>query len=468
MPLLSLLLSWAPAVAAEPAAAPSADDRPHVVLISMDTTRADALSAYGGLPGFEGQVTTPHLDQLAADGIRFERFYTHAPTTLSSHTTMMTGLDPHGHAVVRNGFPLLPDTKTLAQRLGEAGYDTIAVLGAAPLEAAMGLNRGFRVYDDDVDDLLGVVYQRRAEAVVDLALSHVDSRQDGPLFLFVHLYDPHAPYEAPAPFTDRFTDPAYDGPHRDPSHALRPLIAQMEAGTADPAHIRFINGRYLGEVAYMDHHVGRLLDGLQQRGILDRALLVATADHGENLEERPRLAWSHGSDVGLGVMRVPLIVRGFGMPLAERAVVRRQAGMAGLARTIEEVLGLPPALGADAHPFLELLRPGPVLDDDGWPDRPTRPVLLEATKPRSLEPDSGWNNRTFFRGVLAGDHGAYAAPCYDLPWTFFDGLGAPSDQALLPLFSGLMARFDARAPERREAEMAPATIRALQALGYLD
>ena len=112
---------------------------PLVLLVSLDTTRADALSCYGALPGLgpTDPPMTPNIDAIAAEGARFEHFYANAPTTLSSHATMLTGLDPHGHAIVRNGFPLDPKHPTLQERLEAAGYDTIAVLGSAALESAI-------------------------------------------------------------------------------------------------------------------------------------------------------------------------------------------------------------------------------------------------------------------------------------------------------------------------------------------
>src|SRR5262249_52116767 len=153
---------------------------------------------YGIPPGpYRGAAeTTPNVDALAAVGVRFDAFFAHAPSTLSSHASMMTGLDPHGHGVVRNGFPLGPDTPTLAERLRDDGYDTVAVVGSAALESAMGLSRGFRVYDDQQSVYLGPEYQSPAKEVVKRALAAVDSRPDPsqPMFLFVHFYDAHAPY----------------------------------------------------------------------------------------------------------------------------------------------------------------------------------------------------------------------------------------------------------------------------------
>ena len=440
---------------------------PNLVLISLDTTRADALSCYGTPPGLPTPTTpiTPHIDALARDGARFERFFANAPTTLSSHATMFTGLDPHGHAIVRNGFPLEDIHPTLSMRLFDAGYDTVAIVGSSALESAMGLDRGFRVYDDAVGDLVGMVYQDPAARVVERTLERVDGRDnDKPLFLFVHFYDAHAPYAAPEPYLDRFTDPAYDGTWKDGSTKYKPLIEQITAGTADPADVAFVAGRYAGEVSYVDAQVGRLIDALSARGLLDEALVVVTADHGENLTDFPFFAYSHGSDVGQGVMHVPLVMRGYDIPFAERAVIARQASMSGLAVTLERALGLTASL--PGHPFWNLVRPGPVWDIDGWPERPTRPAFVEATRPRSLEPETGWNNGLFFRGVWSGGWGIYGAPIYKEPYTFY-GDAAPGDAAVLPTLEAQLADWDSRAPPRREADLAPATTRALKALGYL-
>ncbi len=449
-------------------AAASALAAPNLVLISMDTTRADAVSCYGTVPGMVADLppVTPRIDAIAAEGVRLEHFYANAPTTLSSHTTMFTGLDPHGHAVVRNGFPIDPEIDTLTQRLQGAGYDTIAVLGSAALESAMGLDRGFSVYDDDVDELVGFVYQDRAENVIDRTLGHLDAREsDKPLFLFVHLYDAHTPYEAPEPYRERFTDPAYVGIWRDASLKYKPLVTQIKEGTADPADVQFVAGRYAGEVGYADAQIGRLVDELERRRLLEDTLLVITADHGENLTDFPFFAYSHGSDVGYGAMHIPLVIRGYGVPVAERAVVKRQASLSGLAATLERAVGLSPTL--PGHGFWDLIRPGPVWDEDGWPERATRPAFLEATRPRSLEPETGWNNRFYFRGIWSGGWGAFGAPIYDLDYDFYDQVTDPQP-AILPTLKAQMAAWDADLPDRQEADQAPATERALRALGYLE
>lgn len=447
-------------------AAALAADRPHLILISLDTTRADALSCDGDPPvPFHDDTPelprTPTLDALAAEGVRFTRFYASTPSTLSSHTTLFTGLDPHEHGVVRNGFTLPADARTLASRLSAEGWQTRAVLGAAALEAGSGIERGFDVWDDASSDLRGLMYQSRADEVVDRALGLVAQRDpDRPLFLFVHLFDAHAPYEPPSPWAERFTA---DPPHpvyADPLAPIRPLVADLAAGRAETSALAAVNGRYLGEVAWMDAQIARLLTGLRAAGLFDGDALVAVVgDHGEVLSEDPLFAWTHGNDVSEGATRVPLILRGYGrVPVAQRAVVRRQASMESLASTLERVLGLDPTFGPD---LIDLIRPGPVLDVQGWPSHPVRPVLQEASRPRELESTTSWNNLPLDRAVLAGGWRLDASPSRGIP-----AHGPP--EPLLPVLVGLLAAWDAAAPAWRPTVTPDHTRRALEALGYVD
>lgn len=443
-------------------------DAPHVVLVSMDTTRADALSCYGEMfrPTRGSGLITPEIDAVAAGGSRFEHFYATAPSTLSSHTTMLSGTDQHRHGVVRNGYPLPDEVVTLPQRLSGEGWDTIAVIGAGALESAMGLDRGFRVYDDEVSTLHGMMYQDNASGVVARTFAALDDRPDpnAPLFLFVHFYDPHTPYVPPKRHRERIVDPAYEGHAVASGASFVALTKAMRARKAPGQDAQRINELYLAEVAYMDEQIGVLLDGLEQRGFLDRALLVLVADHGETLADDPIYAWSHGSYVGHEVMRVPLIMRGYGLPVAQHAVVRRQASMTGLASTIERTIGLPTTLGTD---FADLIQPGPRFDVDGWPGRPTRPVFVEATRPRHAEATDRWNNVTLHRGVFAGGWAAWSAPWRDQPLTFYDHRGVP-ESALMPTLEGLLEGWDAECPPYRTPQMAPSTEAALKALGYLE
>jgi arylsulfatase A-like enzyme len=455
-----MLAVWA----GSPGVAHAAPPQPHIVLISLDTTRADALSCYGQPAEIRRRLPpwTPNIDALAAQGLRFERFYAHAPTTLNSHSSMLTGLDPHQHGVPRNGYPLPDGVPTLSSRLGEAGYQTIGVVGASALAADMGVGRGFDVWDDRVDRQPAKQFEDLAEGVVDRALEDLDAADpDRPLFLFVHMFDAHAPYDAPRGWREHVADSSYKGPFQRVPSLIEAYHRRDQAGRVTAADADYVASRYLSEVAYMDDQVGRLLTELRNRGYLEQAVVVVTADHGESLTELAGFTWSHGYDVSDGSLRVPLIVRAYGVALGGPAVVRRQAGMASLAPTLERIAGLPRTLGT--HPDLwDHVRPGPVWDFDGWPSRPTHTVPHEATRPHVLEAPSGWNNLAFRRAIRAGGAVARSGLRGRQPLQVTDG-----PAGLLPVLAELVRLWDAAAPPRREDTMTDATRAALEALGYL-
>ena len=419
------------------------------MVISLDTTRADALSCYGAPPvgfhdGAPGTPRTPVLDGLAARGLRFARFYAESPSTLASHATLFTGADPHRTGVVRNGFPLGPSLPTLAERLAAQGYATRAVIGAAALSADQGVARGFQVYDDASPSLRGLMYQTPAPEVVERALALTSA--DAPLFLFVHFFDAHAPYEPPSPWAERFRPPGYDGPFLDPEAKVRPLV-----GAPPSADQQAVDGRYLAEVSALDHQVGVLLQGLKERGVLDDALVVVLGDHGEALSDDPIYAWTHGNDVSDGVMQVPLLLEAHGSVVLRRGVVESTAGMHQVAPTLEYLLGLQPTLGP---PLDHLVRPGPVRDQQGWPERPTSVVWMEATRPRDQESETAWNNLPLMRRGVVGPLEVRAYPA----------VGEDAQGPLVPLLEA----WDADTPPHREAAMPEHMVRALKALGYLD
>ena len=262
--------------------APPAAPAPLVLLISVDTTRADDLSCYGG-----PHASTPSLDGLAARGVRFSLALSPAPTTLSAHASLFTGLDAHGTAVLRNGDTLRTDVPVLAERFAAAGWDTIGVAGASAIDRNTGINRGFRLYDDAMDAAVRKRFESSGPDVTARALAALDQRAPGePLFLFVHYYDAHMPWtSAPASFQARFLNPTYTG-HLHPNAASVARVVQqarregLDAADADQAR------RYhLAEVAWADQAIGALLSGLEARGLLADSLIVATADHGESLGE---------------------------------------------------------------------------------------------------------------------------------------------------------------------------------------
>ena len=215
------------------AAPPAPDDaraaaaaRPNIVLISIDTLRSDRLPAYG----YDG-VETPAIDRLAADGVLFERAYTHVNVTLPSHVSVFTGLLPPEHGVRDNsGYRLDEGIPTLAGTLRAEGYATGGFVSSYVLRAGTGVERGFDAYDDGVRFETGRDFgelQRPGLETLDAASDWLGDVGDSPFFLFLHLYEPHAPYNPPPPFADRYDDP-YDGEVAAADAVVGELVRRLE------------------------------------------------------------------------------------------------------------------------------------------------------------------------------------------------------------------------------------------------
>lgn len=282
----------------------------NLVFVTLDTMRADRLGCYG-----DRGAETPNIDGLAHEGVLFEHTTSAVPLTFPSHSTIFTGLLPPHHGVRDNGGFFLEDDKTtLAERLKAAGYATGAFIGAWVLESRWGLAQGFDKYSDKFDLSqykvlsLGTV-QKRGDEVMDDTLSWLDTVKDRRFFAWVHLYDAHAPYDAPEPYRSR--------------HPGQP---------------------YAGEVAYVDHVVGRLVDFLRRNGLLDKSLIVLTGDHGESLGEHSES--THAYFIYNSTTAVPLIVR---TPWGYRGRSRTEVSLADLFPTVLDMLELPPQPGIDGH-----------------------------------------------------------------------------------------------------------------------
>jgi arylsulfatase A-like enzyme/Flp pilus assembly protein TadD len=241
----------------------------NILLVTIDTLRADALGVYGGA------ARTPNLDALASRGLMFTSAHAHAVTTLPSHASILTGLFPTQHAVHDNdGFRLAPSVSTLASRLKAASFSTAAFVGAFPLDSRFGLTTGFDLYDDAYPGTSGgrdfVLPERRADAVVGAANRWLGA-QTGRWFAWVHVFDPHAPYRPPAPF--------------DREYAASP---------------------YLGEVAYTDSALAALISAAMAASGGRPTLVIVTGDHGEGLGDHGEQ--THGLFAYEATLRVPLIV----------------------------------------------------------------------------------------------------------------------------------------------------------------
>jgi arylsulfatase A-like enzyme len=245
-----------------------------VILLTLDTTRADRIGVYGGKA-----VPTPNLDRIADEGVTFEQAMSPVPLTLPAHSSLMTARYPASLGVRHNGIYRLPDEAvTLAERLGEAGWDTAGFVAAYVLNRGFGIEQGFSTYDDvPVNRFAGgedqlFLAERSADEVNEAVFDWLDRRGDGKFFLWVHYYDPHDPYEPPEREGRTLRGEGYDR-----------------------------------EIAYLDACIGDLLDRLETEGVLDRSVLVVAGDHGESLGEHGER--THGLFLYEGAMRIPLLLR---------------------------------------------------------------------------------------------------------------------------------------------------------------
>ncbi len=250
-----------------------ARDRLNLVIVTLDTTRADRIGAYGS-----HEVETPTIDRLASEGVLFEQAVSAAPLTLPAHSSLFTGKFPPEHGVRDNGgFFLGPDQVTLAEVLKGRGYRTGGFVAAYVLASKWGINQGFDTYFDDFDlsQVRAVslsAIQRPANEVLDKALPWIEQSGSAPFFAWIHLYDPHAPYRPPEPFATKYKGHPYNG-----------------------------------EIAFADSQIARLISTLQARGLYDRTVIVVMGDHGESLGDHGESA--HGFFVYNSVTHVPLVIR---------------------------------------------------------------------------------------------------------------------------------------------------------------
>jgi len=397
-------------------------------LISLDTTRADHLGCYGS-----ERVRTPALDRLAAQGVRFADVTAPAPTTLASHTSMMTGTYPPTHGVARNGFVVNAENTMLAEVLRDAGFHTAAFLGSFALERRFDFHQGFAHFDEDFDILAYTGEgspdqdQRRADRVTDAVLAHLDelgeSAQEEQLFLFAHYFDAHAPYAPPAPF-DRMYSQGGEPRTSTNEDLLEAAEAHHQAVLGEPFGLRRAVGQglkrelldapptgplsksellaelYAGEMSFQDAEIARLLDGLAARGLLDETLVVVTADHGETFWEHGDF-WNHGLWLFQTTLHVPLI---FKLPGDEHSgtVIDTPVSLIDLVPTICGLLEVAPPDVVEGHDLAPLWRGEPL--ERG-------PVFSEATQPWSVESRrSAWCNAAKPHCVRDGDWKYIRAP----------------------------------------------------------
>jgi tetratricopeptide (TPR) repeat protein len=393
------------------------DPEQNVLIVTVDTLRADALSSYGG------PAQTPNLDRLASRGARFTFAHAHGVVTLPSHTTILSGLLPYEHGIRDNsGFRVKAGTPTLATRLKPRGFATGAFVGGFPLTKRFGLTPGFDVYDDQMPETRGAIEismpERPADAVVTRAVDWI-GRQSGKFFAWVHVYDPHSPYRPPQDLLSQYSQQPYHG-----------------------------------EVAFVDRALGPLLDRLAS---LPRpTLVIVTADHGESLGEHGEL--THGMFAYEPTLRVPLIVAKVSpaAPQSTGVVIDAPVRLIDLAPTVLD------ALGIEADPALHGASLAAVVNTG---DRADRPSYFEAMTYNLVR---GWAP---LRGVLQARHKYIDLPLpelYDLGGDAHEQnnlVSAQRDRA--QVLVNLLRGYNVAPPNRPGQESADAAA-VLRSLGYVS
>jgi arylsulfatase A-like enzyme len=430
--------------------------KPDIFLVTIDTLRADHVHCYG----YES-IQTPALDGLAKDGIRFTHAFTPSPITNTSHTSILTGLLPSSHGVTDFAVPLAPTHPTLATLLKSNGYHTAAFIGAVILDSntlAPGLDRGFDFYDNfpaqpKTKSRWGRV-ERRGADVVQHAEAWMAAHPAGPHFVWVHLYDPHDPYEPPPPYSQTYKDRLYDG-----------------------------------EIAYADSVLAGFVGHLKKTGRYDNALIVVVGDHGEGLGEHHED--THGIFLYDSTTHVPLIVK---MPGGNPGkTVDAQVRTTDILPTVTGLVGVaPPEVldGESLQPFLAGIgnEDRIAIGETDYPLRfgwePLRSVraggfkFIEAPRPElyDLHADPGELTNRYqlsdatvqkFRGMLAEIKGNASATASNLP----DPKDKIDEQNLL--HTAMMASDDNRTGEARQAlekvlQLDPKSPTALRQLGELE
>jgi arylsulfatase A-like enzyme len=426
---------------------------PNVVLITLDTVRPDHLSLYGS------KNPTPSIDAIGARGARFQTVVSTAPLTQPSHLGILTGQPASRTGVVSNGTQI-GDRPALLQRVLTAhGYQTAGFVSAFPLHGRFGWGQGMGTYDDDFGTVPGLhrlnlvrawdlvaqrshtLRERRASQTVGRAIRWLERIEEGPIFMWVHLFDPHGPYEAPGqPF-----DPPTDGEALD-------LPAYWPAEHRAITSSRWLEQAYDAEIRYVDSQLGRLLAVLQHVGRLDNTLVVLTADHGESLTEHGML-FDHGDDLMAPSLRVPMLISWPGH--VEPGTIDCLASNMDVTPTVLGLLGIDDGVLRQGSDRSAELRGGPCTDE---------PVLSTTVSGRFVDPPPV-DHALRWPGVKRIVHASGEVVCWRAPSGISDevviarcpdGMDTAMERSIE---GGVVPSFP---------ETDPATTEALRALGYIE
>ncbi len=419
----------------------------NVVLISIDTLRADHLGCYG-----YGPPTSPNVDRWSREAVVFEHAFSQAPSTLPSHASIFTSMLPSHHGALYSvGRPLPDRATTMAELLQAQGYETAGFHGAGQVSDEFGMGQGFDQY---------VAVQGRFRNVVEEAVKWLDQRSAAPFFLFLHTYEVHHPYTPDPEYLELF-DSGYDGEL--PGHIMVDDLRRINGDASpqleiDEADLRHIVATYDAEIRSMDDGFGQFVTALAKRGLRESTLLIFTSDHGEEFNEHGRVGW-HSHSLYDELLWVPLVIRFPGGVYAGRRVddlVR----LLDVAPTVLDVLALP------AAPTFEGLSVRTLFDTDTPPRVAISQQDTKYAPPVSSLRTLDWKlyeeivvrrlyrDRLFDLRADPGEQHNVLATNLGLAWRLTARLR--EIEALLPAMDG------------RPAELSAQTIERLRALGYRE
>ncbi len=392
----------------------------------MDTTRADYLGCYG-----HSFIKTPNIDSFAKESILFRQHIVTASSTLASHTSLLTGTYPHTHGVARNGYFINKKNIMLAETLKKNGFKTAAFIGSIMLDKQFLFNQGFDEFDTDFKLIVRKhkipVFQRRAKDVTNKVLGWVDKKKKGDErnhknFLFIHYFDPHLPYDAPPPYRGMYRKPGtsfdYSANAMNIAIKTRSVLQKADREEIEKIVCNY-NAEYCAEITYCDYHIGRLLEGLKERGLYDNSLIILTADHGETMDEHFSMI-NHSLTVYDTEIRVPLIVKFPGGEFGGQETSRLVSNI-DIVPTINHLLGIRDNENIEGQSFARII--------DG-PLSPRDPVFSEATAPHWLEEFSNdplWPNRKKYQCIRTERY-KYMLRTTDNRYEFYDLKTDPMEQ----------------------------------------
>ncbi len=431
------------------------DKQPNIILISIDTLRWDYLSTYG----YADQDISPTVQWLAENGTVFDQAVASAGTTIPSHGTMLTGLYPRMHGARSNFHGMYPETKTITQELTEAGYQTGAFVSINMLLGIGKMDLGFQHDNRPFTVVSGKTPPQAGAQTISKAAQWLDTVQpDKPVFLWLHLWEPHGPYDMTEWARGKLGD--YDGFLKDGATSEY-LLQRTKEIRNSKEHVAALQAIYSGEVNLVDQYLGQFFEDWKSRNLLANTVVIFTADHGQGLGERKKMG--HGATHAEHVIRVPMILSDFRSPKHRR--VQTRVGTIDISPTVAELAGLEQKFDWIGSSMLQIEN----LD-------PGKPYFAEVELRTSK--DKRQNSETWYDpnaiGVWSGDYKLVLRKGhYQMYETHTDNrfpklIEAEEEPILFDYLGGLIEAFQQTELDLKSGTVTEEQLRQLQGLGYVQ